>query len=1016
MSISEFSIKRPVAATMILVSMVMLGLVAMATMAMELLPDFNIPVATVTTVWTGASPEDVDKMITREIEDAMPGIEGVKRITSYSSQNVSTVVVEYNYGVDVDDKVTFMQNEISKIKGNLPSDADEPIIKKISVGATAVMSVELSGDNLTELRSIAENMVKPRLERMDGVGKVEIFGGLEKEVAVKLDADKLESYGMTADDVYTIIKNSSINIPSGTLKEGDKEFVVRVMGEIDSVSQVQNIIVKNKSGNMIKLREIADVSLTSKERDSYYRRNGKEAIALQIQKTNEGNAVKISNETKKQVESLRNYLPKGMEIGVGFDTSTDIRNSLSNVGSNAWQGLLLAAIVLFFFLKNIRATLIISIAIPVSIIFTFALLKMSGVTLNLISLTGLTLGIGMLVDNAVVVLDNIFRHISEYKKPKMEAARDGASEMIFPIIASTATTVVVFLPILFIEGLAKEIFNDLALAIIYSLIASLIVAMVFVPMASSKLLKYNKRMEEDGKFLKWLKEIYKPSLNWAMSNRWKTDFISFVVFGVTMFIGPKIVKTEFMPDQDKSNYTVNAELAKGLDVDKANRIGLYLEQILKNDKYTEKYSVTVQSDSVAVNVDVTPLDKRKVTVFEIVADIRKKIGNIPDANINITTSSRGHSSSRDIELKLLGDNKQQLQQYSKLLKEKMEKIEGLVDIKSSFEGGNPEVKINLDREKAQYYGIRPTQIAMIVSYNILGIDPITIKSDSEEIDVTVQLQEDYRNSVEKLAELRLRADNGKIIRLKDIAKLDINEGPSAIEKEDKIERIAISANSDGIDLKGAQSKIEAAIKEINLPKNISYKFGGEGADFGEVMIDLGIALAIAIFLIYFILAAQFESFILPVLIMMSILLAVVGVYVGLIVTNVKFNIMVMVGIIMLAGVVVNNAIVLIDYINLLRARNNSLTEAIKIAGMTRLRPILMTTLTTVLGMIPLALGIGEGSEFYQGMAISVIFGLSTSTLLTLLVIPCIYSLYEGGKERLRKRINSKLKKEVKENV
>ncbi len=1016
MSISEFSIKRPVAATMILVSMVMLGFVAMITMPMELLPDFNIPVATVTTVWTGASPEDVDKMITREIEDAMPGIEGVKKITSASNQNVSTVVVEFNYGVDIDDKITFIQNEIAKIKGKLPADSDEPIISKMAVGATSVMSVELSGNNLTEIRSVAENMIKPRFERIEGVGKVEIFGGLEKEVAVKLDADKLESFGMTADDIYGIIKNSSINIPSGTLKEGDKEFVVRVMGEIDSLAQVENIIIKNKNGNLLKLKEVANVELTSKERDSFYRRNGKDAVAIMIQKTNEGNAVKISKEASKQIKDLKNYLPEGMDMGVGFDTSTDIKNSLSNVGSNAWQGLLLAAIVLFFFLKNIRATIIISVAIPVSIVFTFALLKMSGVTLNLISLTGLTLGIGMLVDNAVVVLDNIFRHISEYKKPKMEAARDGASEMIFPIIASTATTVVVFLPILFIEGLAKEIFHDLSLAIIYALTASLIVAMVFVPMASSKLLKYNKKMEEDGKFLKWLKGKYKPTLDWALANRWKTVGIAVTIFAVTMFIGPKIMKSEFMPDQDQSNYTVTAELAKGLDVDKANRISSYLEQVLKSDKYTEKYSVTVEPDSVSVNVDTTPLDKRKVTVFEIVAEMRNKIGKVPDANINISTSERGKSSGRDIELKLIGDNQKQLEEYSAQLKSKMEDIEGLVDIKSSFEGGNPEVRIEIDREKAQYYGIRPTQIAQVVSYNILGIDPITIKSDSEEIDVTVKLNEEYRDSVQKLSELRIRAENGKIVRIKDFAKLEIKEGPTGIEKENKIKRISISANSDGIDLKGAQNQIEKSLKEMNLPKNISYKFGGEGADFGEVMGHLGIALALAIFLIYFILAAQFESFILPVLIMMSIPLAVVGVFAGLIITNVKFNIMVMVGIIMLAGVVVNNAIILIDYINLQRARNIKLEEAIKISGMTRLRPILMTTLTTVLGMIPLALGIGQGSEFYQGMAIAVIFGLSTSTLLTLLVIPCIYSLYEGGKDRVTKLINAKLNKEGKKNV
>ncbi|MGL5950686.1 MAG: efflux RND transporter permease subunit, partial [Cetobacterium sp.] len=583
---------------------------------------------------------------------------------------------------------------------------------------------------------------------------------------------------------------------------------------------------------------------------------------------------------------------------------------------------------------------------------------------------------------------------------------NGATEVVIPIIASTATTIAVFIPIVIRVGRAKEIYKDMAYSITFSLLASLIIAITFVPMISSRILKSKTTVHEEGRILKYIKGHYENILKVSLK------FKSIVLLGmVLLFVGivgygSKNIGGEFMPTTDDGIYTIIAELPSGMDVEKSNRIAKELEEIISKDPQTQKFISSISSEAVSVIVDIGPKGERSKKVQEIMGEMRKKVTHIPDVKLNLVPRMAfGRGTSRDISLILKSDDLNQLNYISRMITEKLSQNPGFTDINNSMVNGNPEIRILLDRKKMEYYGVKVNDLTLSVSYQILGGAPIKIKTGNEEVDVSLRLAEEFRNSPEKLQEMRIKSQNGGVVKLKDIAKLEIGEGAYGIEKEDKVTMVTIDANTaNGLDLVTGQKYIKEILEEAGLPRTISYSFGGSGRNLVEVNEQLKFAFMVAMFLVYFILAAQFESYILPAIVMGTVPLSVIGVYSGLLLTGQKTNTMVFVGIIMLAGIVVNNAIVLIDYIKILIDREYPLNEAILEAGKTRLRPIFMTTMTTVFGMIPLSLGIGQGSEMYKGMAIAVIFGLVFSTLLTLIVIPILFYIYEVGKKKLSKYI------------
>lgn len=997
MTLAGLSIRRPVATTMLMISMMFIGLIAMFSMKSEMLPNMNIPVVTIRTSWNGAVPEDVETQITKKIEEVLPNVEGIDKIESTSQYGMSTIVVKFDYGIDADDKVTDIQREVSRLVNDLPDDADTPVVKKVEAGVgNLTMVVSVSGASRMELNTALENYLKPRLESLTGIGEVNIFGTPDKQVQIQVNGDKLAAFGMSPMELYQMIGSSSQSIPLGTIDTGKKQIVARFMGETNYIDQIENIILRS-NGNILRVKDIADVVLTTEDPTDVGYFNGKENIVLVIEKSSDGSTIDLNNAARKVLEDVKSVMPPGTEFNIMLDTSEDIVKSISSIGSSALQALVLATIVLLLFLKNIRATVLISIALPVSVIFTFAFLALNGTSLNLISLMGLSLGVGMLTDNSVVVIDNIYRHMTELKSPVMAAADDGTTEVTMSVIASSLTTMVVFIPVLFIPGIAREIFRDLSFSIIFSNLAALIVSLTLMPMVASRFLSNKQNITKEGKIFTAVKEKYLVIINWAVKHRVKTIIIPIVLFVIVMFGLGRFLKVQFMPKQDQGRYSVVAELGKGVDIERAEEIGRKIEEIVKANKNTQTYFSLIQNDTVAVNVEIGKKDTRDESVFEIIDEIRPSVEKIPGIRPNLSEDFQMRSPQRDVEFDIVGPNLDELKVIGKQVMAHMVKYPGAVDVTSTVDAGNEEARVVLNREKIRSYGINPVTVGQTVSYFVLGGDrgdTLTVKTGTEEIDVLIRLPKDKRKEVSDLSNLNIKIGEGQFVKLSDLATIEMAEGSPEINKTDRIYSVTVSANDGGVGLANIQAEMMKAFNEQNPPSSISYKWGGDSENLADASTQLGAALAISIFLIYALLASQFENFVFPIIIIGSIPLALIGVVIGLLVTNQPIDVMVMIGIIMLAGVVVNNAIVLIDFIKMTRERGSDRETAVIESCRTRLRPILMTTMTTVFGMLPLAMGMGEGSEIYRGMAITTMFGLSFSTLLTLVVIPIFYTLVE----------------------
>ncbi len=1005
MTLAGLAIKRPVATTMFMISMIFLGFVALFTLKTELLPNMNIPFIMIETKWEGAVPEDVENQITKKIEDVLPNVEGIKKLRSTSSFGRSAVIAELDFGADVDAKKGEIQTEVDAIKGDLPSTSTEPTIKKLQVGrGVSTMQMILSGPNIVELSTFVEEYVKPRFQRIQGVGGLDITGVAAKQIQIQFDSNKLSGYNLTPTELYNLIQQSSVNLPLGVINTGGKDVVARFVGEFSQIDDFKNMIIKS-GGRTLRLRDVADVILTTEDVSSLAKMNGGYGISIGVNKTTSGNTLDINEVVKKNIEELKLYAPAGVKFNIIFDATEKIKDSINGVKNNGFSGLILATIVLLVFLKNIRATLLITFALPISIMFTFVFLYFQGITINLISLMGLSIGVGMLTDNSVVVIDNIYRHISELKKTVKDAAEDGATEVSIAIIASASTTMVVFIPILFIPGFAREIFRDLSYAIIYSNLAAIIVSLTLMPMVASRFLNPKINVAAEGKIFKKVKERYKKLLNLAFNNKNKTILVAIGTFIGIMIIGFKVVKIEFFPNQDSGKYSIVAELPKGVSIETAEEISEKLEKIAKENEYTKSYTTLVDKQKVIVNIDIGPKSDRKISIFDLQNDIRPQMEKILDIKPTIANDFQTDAPGKDVQFRVTGDNLDEITDVVLKMQEAIKGKEGLVDISTTAEPGNTEVRVMMDRDKLNSYGITPAELGKTISYSLLGGNrgqgqTVTVKTGTEEIDVLIRMSDEDRRKISTLDQINIRTADGNFIKVSDVARLGMAEGKSEIKKVDKIYSVSIDINDGGVGLKKIQDTLVDTFNGIEKSKTIGYQWGGQSELIADATLQMGMALIISIFLIYAILASQFENFTLPFIIIGSIPLAMIGVYIGLIITNKPFDMMVMIGIIMLAGTVVNNAIVLIDYIEILRERGEERDLAIKEACATRLRPILMTTMTTVLGMVPMALGIGEGAEIYSGMAITVMFGLSFSTLLTLVVIPILYVLVEDFNNKI----------------
>lgn len=1005
----QFCIKRPVAVSMIFSLVVLFGFISLIFLKLDLFPDITFPMLAIITNYDGAGPEEIENIVTKPLEKAVSSVTGVKKVSSISSPNSSTVMVEFNYGTDMDFAALNVRERIDMVKGSFPDDVESPMVWKYDPSMMPVMFLGVSGGNsLSETTDFLDDRIIPRLERVSGVASVDSFGGLVREIRIAVDRDKLAAYNLPINNIEQSLIAENTNLSGGTTRSGETEFLVRTLGEFKTLDEIAAMPITLPSGGTIPLSEVAEVQDTFKEQDQFSRLRGKPSVIMFLRRESDSNTVQVARRVRAELQKLKEDYPDRFDYEIIFDQAEQIESSLKNVSDNAIVGALLAIIILWFFLRNLRSTTVIGISIPVSVIVTFAILYFSNMTLNIVSLGGLALGVGMLVDNSIVVLENIYRHRQE-GKDRVAAAIDGASEVAMAITASTATTMVVFLPIVFVQGLTAQIFREMALTVCFSLLASLFVALTLLPMICSKFLdanvKENHTGDDEAEYMGKFGLAYRRFLNYSIHHR-KTillvAFAAFVLGFVPLVAG--YIKMDFMPASRPGEFTVDFELATGTPIETTEKFAHRLEEFINQFPEVETISTFIGSSSNSRNSDssemgflmVTIKDDQKDKTEGIMEKVRQFASTLTEAELKVKKQTRGGmSSGLPISIEIAGPDLNKLKELANEAVAIIKQIPGTREVRSDYEEGRPELQLRIDKKKANSYGLTTKTIASAVRTAYQGFVPTVFREGGDEYDIRVQLKEADRFRASDLSSIIIQAPNGALVPLSDVAEIVFTNGPSKINRENQTRTIKVTGDIFGRDLNSVTKDIEAALKEqMHFPTEYDFAITGEAEDMKESFSSLMLALVLAVIFVYMVMAIQYESLLHPFTIMLTMPLTIFGVTWSLWLTGRSLNVSALIGVIMLAGIVVNNAIVLVDYIETLRRYGMSRTEAVLHAGPTRLRPVLMTTLTTVLGMLPLALGIGDGAEMQAPLATVIIGGLSFSTLLTLIAIPVLYTVMD----------------------
>lgn len=1030
MNLAGFSIKRPIATLMIISIVVVLGFISLTRLGIDLFPDFSFPGAVVITQYKGVASHEMENLITKPLEQMLSTMSNVKNIQSFSSEGNSTIVVEFNWGTDMDIAAQDMREKVDFAKPFLPSDAQAPMVVKFDPSMMPIMQIALyGGNNIVQLKNIAEDTIVNRLLRLEGVASVDVLGGLEREIVIRVDPDKLSLYGLSMPQISSKLQLENLNLPGGSIQQGQKEYIIRTEAEFKDISEIEDLSISLPDGGIVSLKDIAKIEDTYKDVSTISRYNGKPSIALMIQKQSNDNTVKVAERVNKEMAKLKREIP--MEIGYEavLDQADFIKVSIDNVKNNAVFGGIIAILVIYLFLRNLRSTLIIALSIPISIITTFVLIYFNNLTLNIMSLGGLALGVGMLVDNSIVVLENIFRRWQEGEETT-QAAIKGANEVALAVTASTLTTVAVFLPIVFIQGITAQFFKELALTVTFSLLSSLVVSLTIVPLLSSKLITRQKQKERAfDKFTKLYEKVehkYGRLLNWSLVHRKVVIITSILLFVFSITLIP-MVGAEFMSPSDAGSINISVKMPDGTNLSETDRfVGDLLgkiqaipeiEGILESVGSGFGMSSTGSNSSVAsLIVNLKPLSQRQRSSQEVAEEIRSLTENMVGAEIGVKAASSmdfgGGGSLKPISIGIKGDDMEKLKEISREVVAVVKSIPGTREVESSLERGRPELVIKVDRQKATLYGLSSSQIAQMVNTAVSGSVATKYKIDGDEVDVVIKSDENLVDDIYKINNLLIPSPSGALITLGDVAKVDKTTGPVTIVRDNQVREVTISGEIYGKATGTVNREIQQKLTQLNIPEGYSIEMGGEQEQMMEAFQDLILAFLLAVVLVYMVMAAQFESLKQPFVVMFTVPLSLIGVLLALFITRRRINITSLIGIIMLAGIVVNNAIVLVDFINQLREKGIPRNEAIIKAGPMRLRAILMTTLTTILGLVPLALGLGEGGELMAPMATAVIGGLTLSTLLTLVVIPVVYTIFEDLKDilaRIRKGKRNRVK-------
>lgn len=1022
MWLADTSIKRPVFATMVILGIVLLGIVSYPRIGVDLFPKVEFPIVNISTTLRGASPEIMDIDVTDKIEEAVNTINGVKSITSTSTEGRSQVVVEFSLDRNIDLAVQDVREKISAVRGSLPQDIDEPIIEKVDPDATPVIWIALSGEkSIRELSTYANEVLKEQVQKINGVGAIRIAGLRLRQVRVWLDSGKLSAYNITAHDVYRTLGRENIELPGGRIEGNTKEYAVKIKGEFTNIQDFNDLIVGYTGGAPVRLKDVGRVEDGMSEKRSVTKYNGIPAVGLGIQKQSGTNTVEVVERIKKELEKIRKSLPSGMKLDISFDQSTFIKRSIAEVQHHLIYGGLFASLAVLIFLRSIRVTIISALAIPTSIIATFAIMNAFGFTFNNMTMLGLSLSVGILIDDAIIVIENIHRHI-EKGMTVMEAASSATREIGMAVMATTLAIVVIFLPVAFMKGIIGMFFFQFALTVVFAVLVSLFVSFTLTPMLSSRFLKMESHSSTGNtgmlkgfsdKFeaaYKYIEDLYRRLLTIAMNHRAIVIVSALIIFSLSLFV-TRFLGKEFVPSEDQSRFLVRIEAPIDYSVDEIGRLFSGAEDIVSNTP--EVISVFYGQGSFGdVNkgmmfIGLKPKSERNRSQQEIMKDLRKKFRVIPGLKGTAEDISLIGGGMRNVPIQyaIRGRDLAGLQQYSKRIVSEFSKLPGIVDVDTSLETGKPEVRIYIDRDKAADLGVDVTTVAETVNFLISGeINVTRFKDESRgrRYDVRMRLNPDDRKIPTDLEKLYCRAKDGRLVELSNIVSIQEGGGPSVINRIDRQRSVMVFANLEGKTLGQAMTELDSISAKI-LPPDYTTGYKGMAETMGESFGYLIFALILGVILAYMVLASQFESFIHPITVLLSMPFSFIGAFVALLITGQTLNIFSFIGLILLMGLVKKNAILLVDYTNTLRAGGMERREAILTAGPVRLRPILMTTFAMVMGMMPIAIGIGEGSETRAPMAVATIGGLLTSLFLTLVVVPVVYELFDELQAKFSKR-------------
>jgi hydrophobic/amphiphilic exporter-1 (mainly G- bacteria), HAE1 family len=1035
MSIYGSAVKNPITTVMIFLAVIVLGIYSLVNLPIDVYPEIEFPAISVVTTYVGASSADIESNISKPIENSLNTVDNLKEISSVSRDNMSIVILEFDFGTDLSEASNDIRDAIARVEDYLPEDAESPMIFKFSSSMMPIMMYAITADESYEgiYKMLEEKLVNP-LNRVVGVGSIAISGAPEREVSIRIDPRKTEAYNLSVEQIGGILRAENLNMPTGNIKMGQMDYSVRVEGEFENSDYIKDVVLGNYNGQTIFLKDVATVRDSIHDMTMDEKINGKQGVRMIIFKQSGANTVKVAREISKNLKELKADLPRDVVINTIFDSSSFIRGSINNLSETLMYAFIFVTLVVMFFLGRWRATFIIILTIPISLVVGFIYLYFTDSSINIISLSALSIAIGMVVDDAIVVLENISRHIDRGSSPR-EAAVYATNEVWLAVIVTTLTVVAVFMPLTMVGGMTGVLFRELGWIVSLTIVTSTLAAISLTPMLSSVMLRLNPRKNTtswysyDKSVLPMLDRFdnwYGRVLAWSIKHKMVVTLVALGIFFGSFFLVGQI-GTEFMPESDEGRASIAVELQAGTRMEKSVALARKIDSILYTypevnlvstsagaDERGGIFSMFTSTGSNIINytISLTDVNEREKSIWDFMEDIRNELGVFPEI-VNFNISAGGNMTmmgGSTVDIEIYGYDLETTTLLANEIARKAENVDGARDIKISREKAKPQLHVELDREKLASVGLNTAMVSSALYNRVTGMTATTYREEGEEYNVVIRFDEKFRNSISDLENIALQTTTGRTVRLGEVGKIIEQWSPPNIEHKRRERLVTVSVTPYKTSMGELAVSLKKEISKMDVPKGILVDVGGAYEDQQESFGDLLLLLLLSLLLVYIVMASQFESLKMPFIIMMSIPFAFTGVILALYVTSTPLSVIAALGAIMLVGIVVKNAIVLVDYINLMRDRGYDLDQAIVESGKLRLRPVLMTALTTILGMLPLAFSAGEGSEMWSPMGIAVIGGLTFSTVVTMVIVPVFYRMFAARGERdKQKQVRTKFR-------